>query len=152
MEDPLLIPLQGQRLKFDIRCYLLIAASSPSFMCFYHPGYCRLSLKEYSLSDASLADSSIHLTNAAIQKKEADYQERKELQIQSPQAIAHLLRDDGEIAAAEYFTKSLDADIKSCMKYVMKVLYSMLSLSFDGLFDLLHLGLSAKTKSTARLL
>lgn len=41
--DPLLIGEQGY--KFDIRCYMLVARTEPKFLMFYHPGYCRLSLK-----------------------------------------------------------------------------------------------------------
>jgi hypothetical protein len=41
--DPLLIGSEGY--KFDIRCYMLVARTDPKFLMFYHPGYCRLSLK-----------------------------------------------------------------------------------------------------------
>eukprot|EP01035_Chromulina_nebulosa_P023750 gene23750-30802_t len=52
IRDPLLVEPAGLRLKFDIRCYLLIARNFPATVAFYHPGYCRLALKAY---DTSLA-------------------------------------------------------------------------------------------------
>jgi hypothetical protein len=35
-------PLLVEGYKFDIRCYLLVARNDPSYLAFYHPGYCRL--------------------------------------------------------------------------------------------------------------
>ncbi len=35
--DPLLV----EGYKFDIRCYLLVARNDPTYLAFYHPGYCR---------------------------------------------------------------------------------------------------------------
>ena len=83
IRNPLLVTTEGY--KFDVRCYLLIARnSSPGTLAFYHPGYCRLALKPYTVATvASLEDNCVHLTNAAIQKKDAIYQEEgnKELQV-----------------------------------------------------------------------
>jgi cell wall-associated NlpC family hydrolase len=81
IEDPLLAISNGEKYKFDVRCYLLIATSTPAFVCFYHPGYCRFTLKAYSTDEASLEDAAIHLTNAAIQKKDPSYADKKELQV-----------------------------------------------------------------------
>ena len=75
-------PLLIEGFKFDIRCYMLVARNSPSYMVFYHPGYCRMTLKPFSMSAESLEDSSIHLTNAAVQKNTPEYLDRKEFQIQ----------------------------------------------------------------------
>lgn len=77
--NPLLI---GQeKLKFDVRCYLLVARTEPKVLAFYHPGYCRLTLKSFTMAMEKLGDSSIHLTNAAIQKKDPLYKEMKEKQV-----------------------------------------------------------------------
>lgn len=81
IENPLLLEIGGEKLKFDLRCYLLISTSVPSFVCYYHPGYCRLSLKAYSTDEESLPDPFIHLTNASVQKKDASYHDKKELQV-----------------------------------------------------------------------
>lgn len=56
IRDPLLVEPAGLRLKFDIRCYLLIARNFPATVAFYHPGYCRLALKAYDTSLAVLSD------------------------------------------------------------------------------------------------
>jgi hypothetical protein len=82
IRNPLLVTSEGY--KFDVRCYLLIARNSPTTLAFYHPGYCRLALKPYTIATvASLEDNCVHLTNAAIQKKDAIYKEEgnKELQV-----------------------------------------------------------------------
>ena len=87
IENPLLIPrinpetgLLGGH-KFDIRCYLLIARNDPTYLAFYHPGYCRLTLIPYSDDESTLDDPTIHLTNAAIQKQGPLYQSMKEFQV-----------------------------------------------------------------------
>jgi hypothetical protein len=67
--------------KFDVRCYMLIARNFPTYLVFYHPGYCRMTLKPYTLSSDTLSDCSIHLTNAAVQKKDPTYKEKKEFQV-----------------------------------------------------------------------
>ena len=81
IETPLLVNIASELLKFDIRCYLLISTSVPGFVCYYHPGYCRLSLKPYSTEEESLSDPFVHLTNASVQKKDSAYQDKKELQV-----------------------------------------------------------------------
>lgn len=79
IENPLLI---NPGYKFDIRCYMLIARNYPTTLAFYHPGYCRLALKTYDISSvSSLADTSVHLTNASVQKKDPIYEQNKELQV-----------------------------------------------------------------------
>lgn len=79
IENPLLVG--EERLKFDIRCYLLIARTHPTTIAYYHKGYCRLSLKSFDVSKESLEDATIHLTNAAIQKQDAGYYTNKEKQV-----------------------------------------------------------------------
>lgn len=82
IKKPLLVTEEGY--KFDIRVYLLIARNFPGTLAFYHPGYCRLALKPYSIATlASLEDNSVHLTNAAIQKQTSTYKEEgnKEVQV-----------------------------------------------------------------------
>ena len=79
IENPLLVGIK--QLKFDVRCYMLIARNDPYYTVYYHPGYCRLSLKKYSTTKESLNDPTIHLTNASIQKKDQLYESYKELQV-----------------------------------------------------------------------
>ena len=78
IEEPLLV----DGYKFDIRCYLLVARNDPTYLAYYHSGYCRLTLEKYDLS-SSLEDPLVHLTNAAIQKKHPMYDKLKENQVHS---------------------------------------------------------------------
>ena len=55
LEKPLLLDNR----KFDIRCYMLIASTTP-YLVAYHPGYCRLCLTTYSQRSDNLVG---HLTN-----------------------------------------------------------------------------------------
>ena len=52
--------------KADIRTYMLIAGTSP-YMVFYHPGYVRLSLVPYSLTQEEVH---AHLTNQVSKYQE----------------------------------------------------------------------------------
>ena len=134
MENPLLVGPEGY--KFDVRCYMLIARTTPNFLVFYHPGYCRLSLKPYSADRATLDDPTIHLTNASIQKKDSIYQDNKEFQIQTPEAVAALIEAQGNAAGAEFLRNGMDDPIKKCMVDVIKASSSKL-MRKHGFFDLL---------------
>jgi Tubulin-tyrosine ligase family len=87
IENPLLVG-EGA-LKFDVRCYMLIACNEPSYTVYYHPGYCRLALKRYCTSVESLLDPMVHLTNASVQKKDPHYD--KDLQVRIMLAGHYLL-------------------------------------------------------------
>ena len=78
-------PMEGH--KFDIRCYLLIARNDPTYLALYHPGYCRLSLSPYSTDESKLNDPSVHLTNAAIQRKTELYESMKDFQVSEELSI-----------------------------------------------------------------
>lgn len=73
-------PLLTENYKFDIRCYMLIASNDP-YRVYYHPGYCRRTLKPYSDDLATIQDPLIHLTNAAVQKKHPEYDSQREDQV-----------------------------------------------------------------------
>jgi hypothetical protein len=60
---------------------MLVARNDPSYLVYYHPGYCRLSLKPYSTAAETLEDPTVHLTNASIQKKDPIYEANKENQV-----------------------------------------------------------------------
>eukprot|EP01034_Spumella_vulgaris_P026150 gene26149-32685_t len=135
IENPLLVG--PQRLKFDIRCYMLIARNHPTTLAFYHPGYCRLALKPYDISTvSSLNDTSVHLTNASIQKKGDLYEANKELQIQSVLSVASTIEAQGAPLSAQYLRHDLDNEIKLCMVDVLKASNHKL-LRKHGFFDLL---------------
>ena len=105
---------------------MLIARTSP-YLVFYHPGYCRLTLKPYSLNLDTLDDPTIHLTNAAIQKQDPLYYDNKEFQIQLVPAVADLIEHskvgdkDKNKASADYLRLKVDHEIKKCMTDILKV-------------------------------
>lgn len=133
-------PLLVQGCKFDIRCYLLIARNFPTTFAFYHPGYCRLALKPYPTTKAelvaSLEDTMMHLTNASIQKKGADYAALGDMQIQSIAQLATHMRETGREANAAYIEQQLDADIMRCMADLLRASNHKF-LRQHGYFDLL---------------
>jgi hypothetical protein len=113
-------PLLVEGYKFDIRCYMLVARCDPTYLAFYHPGYCRFTLMPYSYDPAFATDPFIHLTNNAIQKKHPSYAERKDKQVQSMDAVVAALAAGGNAEAADYMRSQMDKDIKSCMMDVLK--------------------------------
>jgi tubulin--tyrosine ligase like protein 10 len=66
VQEYIMRPLLVEGFKFDLRVYMLIACVSP-FVAYYHPGYCRRTLRQYSLDIATLSDPIIHLSNTSIQ-------------------------------------------------------------------------------------
>lgn len=131
-------PLLMNKRKFDIRCYCLVARNHPKYLVFYHPGYCRLTNKDYTNDEASICDNTIHLTNNAIQKGNANYLEAKESLIQTPAALADAVEKEGNASAAEYVRTKLDHDIKRCMVDVIKAGKTKMQRK-HGYFDLFGL-------------
>ena len=52
-------PLLIHKKKFDIRCYLLIACCDP-FVVFFHHGYLRLSMQDYTIGNRLLEQQCTH--------------------------------------------------------------------------------------------
>ena len=69
IENPLLV---GGK-KFDMRIYVLVTSYSPLTVYMYRSGFARFSLYRYNTSAKNLADTYVHLTNAAIQKTGPGY-------------------------------------------------------------------------------
>ena len=122
IEAPLLVRRrgEGEGFKFDYRCYMLVARNMPSYVVFFHPGYCRLTLKPYSDAADSLCDATIHLTNAAVQKKDPLYEANKDFQIQSVEAVAQLVEHAGDAASAAFLRDGLDVQVKRCMVDILR--------------------------------
>jgi hypothetical protein len=118
IENPLLAG--GDGFKFDVRCYMLVARNDPKYMAYYHPGYCRLSLKKYSTSIESLKDPTIHLTNASVQKKDPLYETNKDMQIQTIADVADNIEANGDVDSANFLRNHLDEHIMQCMVDVLK--------------------------------
>lgn len=61
-----LLLIEGR--KFDVRAFMLVASTSP-YILFYHEGYLRLSVEEFSLNGGL----SVHLTNSHIQTQSRNF-------------------------------------------------------------------------------
>lgn len=71
IENPYLI---GGK-KFDLRLYVLVTSYQPLQCWFYREGFARFSGAPFSLED--LSNSTVHLTNVAIQKQAEGYDQTK---------------------------------------------------------------------------
>jgi cell wall-associated NlpC family hydrolase len=119
IENPLLVG-EGA-LKFDVRCYMLIACNDPSYTVYYHPGYCRLALKRYCTSVESLLDPMVHLTNASVQKKDPHYD--KDLQVRIMLACHYFIF----IFISMFCCGMMIAVLKPCLLSYRYVLLSLLT-------------------------
>jgi hypothetical protein len=71
-------PLLLKGRKFDLRCFCLVARTAPSWLLYFHHGFARLSLEEYSLdSAADPMQRHVHLTNVSVQKAHPNYTKTK---------------------------------------------------------------------------
>lgn len=55
--------------KFDLRIFALVTSFSPLEVWLYRSGFCRFSSSRYKIDQGNLSNSTIHLTNVSIQKK-----------------------------------------------------------------------------------
>jgi hypothetical protein len=79
-------PLLVTGRKFDMRVYCLVARTSP-WVLYFHHGYLRLSLDEYSLESATDPENRyVHLTNASVQKKHPEYEAKRKAMIEAAQS------------------------------------------------------------------
>lgn len=76
IERPLLI----QRLKFDLRIYVLVTSFEPLRAYIYKEGLTRFASSPYSTEDKHLGDTYRHLTNYSINKKADNFVENQEVQ------------------------------------------------------------------------
>ena len=68
--------VQGGK-KFDLRIFALVLSYAPLKVYLYREGFARFTNTTYSLDKDDLSNSSVHLTNHAVQKKDADYDATK---------------------------------------------------------------------------
>ncbi len=130
--NPLL--LNGK--KFDVRVYALIARAAPKAVVFFHPGYVRLSLEDFTMDDGKLEDKFIHLTNASVQKKHPEYKERKLESIWSMKQLGEHLVAQGKGSVADDIVKDIENKFASIVNDVHIAALPKLTKKF-GFFDLL---------------
>ena len=62
-------PLLMEKMKFDLRVYVLVLGIDPLRIFLSKEGLARMSVKEYEeVNDENLEDTTMHLTNYAINK------------------------------------------------------------------------------------
>jgi hypothetical protein len=105
-------PLLVTGRKFDMRVYCLVARTSP-WLLYFHSGYLRLSLDEYSLE--SFTDPSqrhVHLTNASVMKNHPEYEAKIEAMNESAQTSYGMppptAERDGSIWSMEAFAEHME--------------------------------------------
>ena len=63
------------KLKFDLRIYILVVGIDPLRLYFFKEGLCRLATYEYiPPAKSNLGDLFMHLTNYAINKQNENYE------------------------------------------------------------------------------
>ncbi|XP_078095858.1 protein polyglycylase TTLL10-like [Mustelus asterias] len=128
-------PLLLEGRKFDVRCYFLIACTSP-FVTFFRHGYAKLTCNEYNPNSDDLTN---HLTNQFIQKKNPLYSEMKEETIWSMERLNDYINEKYMEAmdlprdwVFTVFTKRVQQIMTQCFIAIKARLVSKL-----GYFDLL---------------
>lgn len=68
-------PYLMEKMKFDLRLYVLVTGINPLRIYLSHEGLCRLSTKLYEeVDDENLEDMCMHLTNYSINKNSSKFQ------------------------------------------------------------------------------
>ena len=111
LSDPLLI---GHK-KFDLRIYVLVTSYRPLIVYIYRSGFARFTNSRYCNSKTNLDDASMHLTNAAIQKKEhrTEYGAGNDLKWRIRSMKLYLISQFGEQRVNRLFKEINDAIIGS---------------------------------------
>ena len=128
LHAPMLV--HGTR-KFDIRAYCLVSqCDEDNLVAYYHQGYARVSLVDYTTTDSSLNNNLVHLTNIAIQKQHPNYNALKNDAVLSMQGLEEVVE-----CPSGWVVTSLEKQIKTSMAAVI----AAASTKFDrkgGCFDL----------------
>ena len=66
-------PFLINKLKFDLRLYVLLTSVRPLRLYLYQEGLVRFATKEYSSDLADIADRFIHITNFSVNKTNTDF-------------------------------------------------------------------------------
>ena len=66
-------PFLINKLKFDLRLYVLLTSIRPLRLYLYEDGLVRFATKEYSSEVADIADKFIHITNFSVNKTNTDF-------------------------------------------------------------------------------
>ena len=129
----ILYPLLLNRRKFDVRSYVLIQSTPQGHICFFRPGYCRLSINEYAVSETDL---STHLTNQALQVKNPNYESVKEETIWSMDKFNDYINETCEHVPSNWVKTTFDTKCKQIASHCLAATNRRLDRRV-GFFDLI---------------
>eukprot|EP00518_Triparma_eleuthera_P019630 CAMPEP_0197548572 /NCGR_PEP_ID=MMETSP1320-20131121/2665_1 /TAXON_ID=91990 /ORGANISM="Bolidomonas sp., Strain RCC2347" /LENGTH=444 /DNA_ID=CAMNT_0043108609 /DNA_START=118 /DNA_END=1448 /DNA_ORIENTATION=- len=124
--------------KFDIRIYALVTSYNPLTVWLHRSGFSRFSSTRYSNNAATMSDTTMHLTNVAIQKKSDTYD--------SETGGKWNIRDLKLYLMSRYGVATVDRLYNEMQQVVMRSLFSVQNImmndkhcfelyGFDVLFD-----------------
>jgi len=107
--------------KFDLRIYVLVTSYSPLTVYIYRSGFARFTNSRYSYSAATLDDTHMHLTNAAVQKQNEEYSAENDLKWDIRSLKLYLITQHGETRINALFKEIQNVIIRSliCVQSVM---------------------------------
>ena len=105
--------------KFDLRIYALVTSYSPLKIYLYREAFARFTFVTYSMAD--LDNTAMHLTNVAIQKKSAEYDQSKGCKWLFSRLKRYLATVHGH-ERAEKLARDIDNVIITTIASVQKVL------------------------------
>lgn len=122
--------------KFDLRVYMLIGCVKP-YLVLYNPGYCRISLNDFTLDDFNTPEGKItHMTNNSVQKKHPEFKDRKEETIIELDTLWNYLIETNVIKDKEEF----DGKVTNKIKEIMRIIFLQVKDKLDrtyGCYELL---------------
>eukprot|EP01084_Bolivina_argentea_P164582 286134_1 len=108
--------------KFDLRIYVLVTSYSPDLIVYiYRSGFARFTSLRYSNSNSNLDNTYMHLTNAAVQKTNDEYNRDNDLKWSIRSLKLYLITKYGEEKVNILFKNIQDIIIKSliCVQNVI---------------------------------
>ena len=104
--------------KFDMRLYVLVLSYRPLRAYLYREGFARFTAARYTCDKESLGDEMVHLTNHAVQKRDANYDASK-------CDLRWSARSVRQYIAAKHGTATSDALIEEITKLIINSLLSV---------------------------
>ena len=111
ISDPLL--LGGK--KFDLRIYVLVACYTPMRVYLHRGGFARFSSQRYTVDATALRNTTMHLTNVAVQKKAEGYDRDKGAKMLLHELRMHLVSRHGHAVVDACFAEITKAILRSLL-------------------------------------
>ncbi|GMH94951.1 hypothetical protein TrST_g1523 [Triparma strigata] len=124
--------------KFDIRLYALVTSYNPLTVWLHRSGFCRFSSTRYSNSATTMQDTTMHLTNVAIQKKSDTYDSETGGKWSLRDLKLYLMSRYG-VAVVDRLFNEMEMTIMRCLFSVQNIMmndkHCFELYGFDVLFD-----------------